>query len=385
MWVPIVPTNVVGSIAWPCHFGTVLLIHKDWNSRDENQKAWNSRHFQSKYEWCRASNKSIHDQAMVLCAPLLRFESDLERNNFMMGRTLKWGQKPYSGSKALMPTPPYLLQTGVTMAPRFAKDIRALTDETEVNSLEQLYNRCMDGWAQYSKRGHGLLAGLLSSHEGPKSYKRGQGQRGGTRLVQEDGNTDSFREDGLHDNSSINTAKRTRTRLPRGHRTVQSLSGHGHAERLFYNNTSDDTDAEDNSMYSNDNDNAQSFKDGHSDTNRIEYTPAALPQRLTIDESTDVATRFRSLAVRKEAQQVTLRQTQISFPNLLNSRGQYLWPERNLGKHYMAEIKTWLIDVMGYSKAARTWRWPKVEKAARRNKELKAIGTNLPAATQAER
>jgi hypothetical protein len=173
MWVPIVPTNNSGSIYWPCHYGTVLMTHRDWNSREEFRQAWMAKSLQSKYEWCRASDQQVDDQAKVLSVPLLRFKDDQKRNLFIRGKTMGGGKRPCEESEALKPAPPFLLQHRAMDIPRFAESLERLRNATRISDLGQLHQRCMREWRSHAKVWHGTLAGLLSAHETMKKHRQG--------------------------------------------------------------------------------------------------------------------------------------------------------------------------------------------------------------------
>lgn len=79
---------------------------------------------------------------------------------------------------------------------------------------------------------------------------------------------------------------------------------------------------------------------------------------------------IRRLSVQGEPQESVLGQTHIGTSSQEDDR--IPWPESELKKAEMAQMKDWLIDAMGCSERVRFWNWKKVKDlVSRKNQELK--------------
>ncbi|KAJ4352270.1 uncharacterized protein N0V89_007617 [Didymosphaeria variabile] len=294
MWVPVVWVNVPGSLGWKCHYGTLLMVHRAWTSQAATRKTWRGRSFQARYEWCRASNQIVDDQAGVLRLPLLRFEDRKQLGWFTQGN-----RSPANGKimrspavMALRPQPPYLLQgaasLGSSQAPGFAGTLGRLENPSAVGDFDGLHEKCMREWIPHAKPWHGVLAGLLSPHAASTGQ---EGAEAG----------------GL----------------------VPSTS------------TSPTSEA------------------------------AEPPQRRRKRSSEEAA------VSRPDARPVPPRQNELDPSDQPRLSMERPWPEQRLTKASMTKIKDWLIDVRGYEREARRWKWARVERTAREENDRITAATSL--------
>jgi hypothetical protein len=308
MWVPIVASRATGSLAWRCHYGTLLLVHRDWTSRSDTRAMWRGMCFQSRYEWCRASNQILDDQIGVLRLPLIHLQSLKQIMWFAEGKTTTSGHVTTSAANmALRPQPPYLLQgvekMGGLQTPKFAPTVERLKNPSAVGGFNGLHNVCMREWISHAAPWSGMLAGLLSPHAASKDEKDEQGAE---QLDQNGPATDVDPNNGATNADPNGDVERGRPSKRRRKQPSQQTA---------------DGDAED--------------EDTH-------------------DEILGVST----------------RQTQLNFSSQPSRSVQRPWPERNLHKKNMSKIKDWLINVRRYENGTRGWHWNRVERAAREENRL---------------
>lgn len=353
MWVPIVASNVTGSIAWKCHYGTLLLVHKDWNSSEEARKAWNSKTLRSKYEWCRATSQCTDNRAKVLRVSLLRFNDGKEIQAFTKGRTPgNRKNDPSEESKALMPAPPYLLQDCSTSTmPRFANDAHSLRSAAKVNDMHQLHQRCISEWVSHCQEWRGMLAGLLSAHEGKKAEPGGRGRALKTKKEDHD------------DGDEAEAPPTARQRLVHGEKKIYSKSGSNvnavNAEGAQTRKTCKRGD------------DARPSAGSPLDEHQPDMTSGAQGASKS-PTSAKRSDQVKTKSTKDQSPKAKLRQTQISLPNQSSQSdhgGQQPWPEKSMSKSFMPAMKDWLIAIMGYDDKVRRWSYSRVEKAVRMENE----------------